>query len=915
MRQVAMCVLLLAGACIANGAEASSFTFDDTESIRGWAFHDGPEYPGATGRIDWLATDGHDKLGCLRLHHDFAKGGNYVQAISPDVSRSDIGAIRMWLKKPNAHRVTFRATDSAGQTFQKGTSFAYEGWQEIEVTLGRWDLWFGGAADGEPKLPFTRFGILIENTAEPKEGDLLIDDIRLLPRNKAVPPRIATLLASDFASEPRWWPGGGAGNRFNEGDWHFQFNPGAAPSIHTSFSLPGKPMRLRLAVDSEAAGTSVAMVMAGHFARFRRTIGTLDGKAGQMIEVPLGDMATWKPLNDWGGSVHLPLRVQEISLHRTAGPQQGRIRLHRLEMDTEVPPGLNVLIYPDARIVDGQACFTVRVRKLMDVDAEGAIHCRYADLHETLGEERQPVELVTGALWKTLEFRRPLEGRPFMDATFQWIATDCASQAVSIGVAAEPTEMPSPALDPDSPIGMGLYLYRFFGVPNPGPTLEQLTTLAQRAGVKWSREEFNWGRIEPQKGQFDWAFYDLMVDTARKHGISVYGLFCYWSGWTKPYTPEGIDDYCRFVGEVVRHFKDRIRYWEVWNEPNIGFWSGPKEMYAQLLTKAYDAIKAADPQAVVLGCSTAGIDKDFIRKTMDLGGRFDELTVHPYRPRLEEESLIRELREVRDLVGGKRVWITEVGFPTQLFSGVGERQQASIIVRVYLAAIASGAVANTSWYDFRNDGVDPLYNEENFGIIRNDFRLKPAYRAFATLGRLLEGLRHRESVRIDSGIDAHRFGSDHSAVIAICSPDADRLLAVEHRGLARVLDMMGSPLDVDTTSGSLVIPLEAGFPVYLEGRPDMTFSAKASSMPLSPSRKHAHPGDTVEVHADAGVAVVDWRMPAGWPIPMRNAAGVYELKVPDIAVSGPVELIARIRGNLSPQLPLRFSVEPRLLRL
>lgn len=163
--------------------------------------------------------------------------------------------------------------------------------------------------------------------------------------------------------------------------------------------------------------------------------------------------------------------------------------------------------------------------------------------------------------------------------------------------------------------------------------------------------------------------------------------------------------------------------------------------------------------------------------------------------------------------------------------------------------------------------------------------------------------------------NAHRFGSGQSAVIAVCSSDAYRRLTVEHSGLARVLDMMGSPLDVDVTAGSLAIPLDAGFPVYLEGRPDMTFSAKASSMPLSPSRKHVHPGDTLEVRADAGVEVVDWRMPVGWPMPMRNAAGVYELRVPDVAVSGPVELIARLRGGLLPQISLRFSVEPRLLRL
>jgi hypothetical protein len=50
-------------------------------------------------------------------------------------------------------------------------------------------------------------------------------------------------------------------------------------------------------------------------------------------------------------------------------------------------------------------------------------------------------------------------------------------------------------------------------------------------------------------------------------------------------------------------------------------------------------------------------------------------------------------------------------------------------------------------------------------------------------------------------------------------------------------------------------------------------------------------------------------------MPVRNSAGAFEVKVPDDAVSGPVELIARLRGGPSPGMPLRFSVEPKLLRL
>jgi hypothetical protein len=180
---------------------------------------------------------------------------------------------------------------------------------------------------------------------------------------------------------------------------------------------------------------------------------------------------------------------------------------------------------------------------------------------------------------------------------------------------------------------------------------------------------------------------------------------------------------------------------------------------------------------------------------------------------------------------------------------------------------------------------------------------------------LQEGLRFRESVKISPEVDAHRFSGDRSALVAICSPDVDKLLTVEHQGLGRIVDTMGTSLPVDAASGSLTIPLEAGFPLYLQGRPDLKVNAKVSPRPLVPAQRYIHPGDTLKVHANSGVEVVDWQMPAGWQMPVRNGAGVYEVKVPDVAISGPVELIARLRGGVLPRMPLRFSVEPRLLRL
>ena len=171
-------------------------------------------------------------------------------------------------------------------------------------------------------------------------------------------------------------------------------------------------------------------------------------------------------------------------------------------------------------------------------------------------------------------------------------------------------------------------------------------------------------------------------------------------------------------------------------------------MYAELLKKAYSAIKQANPEAEVLGCSTAGIDAKFIKRTIELGAPFDALTIHPYRKSLDDVAFVRELRETAEIAkradGTLRpMWITQMGWGTHTHHN-GEQASFSVttqcgtrlgpIARTYLDAIASGVVANTCWYDFRNDGNDPFNFEFNMGIVDHDFRPKPAYRAYATLG-------------------------------------------------------------------------------------------------------------------------------------------------------------------------------------
>jgi xylan 1,4-beta-xylosidase len=79
--------------------------------------------------------------------------------------------------------------------------------------------------------------------------------------------------------------------------------------------------------------------------------------------------------------------------------------------------------------------------------------------------------------------------------------------------------------------------------------------------------------------------------------------------------PEDLDRYAEVAKHIVLHynrgwangFHYRIRYWEVWNEPDLGrmFWSGSAQHYFELYEKVARAVKKADRSAQIGGPAIA----------------------------------------------------------------------------------------------------------------------------------------------------------------------------------------------------------------------------------------------------------------------------------------------------------------------
>jgi hypothetical protein len=390
------------------------------------------------------------------------------------------------------------------------------------------------------------------------------------------------------------------------------------------------------------------------------------------------------------------------------------------------------------------------------------------------------------------------------------------------------------------------------------PDLQARLSAMQAAGVKWGRQDFNWSRIEQKQGQYTWESYDLLVEQCRQHGLLIFGDLVHPPKFHDPRTPEGVDAYCALARAAAKRYLGKVDYWQIWNEPNGGYWNGTPDEYARLLAAAGKAIHEANPQAKVLGLNMAFCDVLWAGKILDRVPYdcFDIACFHPYRPPNAPEDrfdwwesdqyvkswhksdltpqypLVKmtfleqtaELVKVMEKHGpAKPLWVTEICWNTHLHPyGTPELRQADLAVRFYLLAIASRQIDKVFWWTLKDGGTRQFDQADMVGLMRNDLSPKYAYFAYAWMTRLLEGKRWRRNDAFGPDVFAVVFTDEAKAedTIVAWTPKPFAYVRINNtkQGLT-FFDVYGTrrfvPYDPVRT-GSLPVPLGES-PIYIVG--------------------------------------------------------------------------------------------------
>lgn len=167
-------------------------------------------------------------------------------------------------------------------------------------------------------------------------------------------------------------------------------------------------------------------------------------------------------------------------------------------------------------------------------------------------------------------------------------------------------------------------------------------------GVKWARLQTGWARTEQSPGVYDFAWLDRVVDSVIKQGVTPwfnlgYGNKLYTPeapdasavGWIPIYKEDAQEAWLRYVRALAVQFRDRVKHWEIWNEPNIkNFWKPGEpspELYVTFVAQTAKVIREQIPQATIIGGALAGMPTEYLKKLLACGlaQHVDKISFHP----------------------------------------------------------------------------------------------------------------------------------------------------------------------------------------------------------------------------------------------------------------------------------------------
>ncbi len=298
-----------------------------------------------------------------------------------------------------------------------------------------------------------------------------------------------------------------------------------------------------------------------------------------------------------------------------------------------------------------------------------------------------------------------------------------------------------------------------------------------------------WSQIELEKGEFKWDNLEGALENATSKGMTdilyVLGTTPEWAAqevndedYPQPgaaSAPANLDDWDEWVEAVVTRYGDRITSYQIWNEANLAnFYRGTPEEMAQMTKRAYDIIKANDPDALVVAPSpstrlTGSFDRffpEYLTELEKLDWPVDVWAVHTYPDGqgtpADRALLIEKFTDALEAAGAPElpIWDTEVNYGIAGPGDIEGREitgvdAAGYVVRTYIDDLRLG-VERSYWYIWSLAAAGLPGHPGLPGLRRRARLLRPGQLDDRRELRRLRGNRRRRHLRFQPR--RHRLG-------------------------------------------------------------------------------------------------------------------------------------------------------------
>ncbi len=255
-----------------------------------------------------------------------------------------------------------------------------------------------------------------------------------------------------------------------------------------------------------------------------------------------------------------------------------------------------------------------------------------------------------------------------------------------------------------------------------------------------------WALLEPNRGRWQFGQLDRWMAVVKpgQEVILTLGQSPTWAssdpsrpsyyGSGASAAPVSLTDWANYIKIVAQRYKGKIKYYEVWNEPNDPtFYSGSVAELAALTQAAAAALKSVDPDARLI--TAPAYSSGYLDRYLATGSAqyADIIGYHVYATPPEEAA--RQLANVglvlaKYNLAAKPLWDTEGGSGDQ---STPIPVATTYMVRKYLTDLAFGA-SNFGWYGWAP--VTPFA----VGTVENNTRIQTdAAKAFVVARDWLAG--------------------------------------------------------------------------------------------------------------------------------------------------------------------------------